>query len=92
MSFINKLQSMLSGGGSDKEKPEDGDSKAAAKKGKDKNKGKEKPAAKSKQVKGSKNLDVEARFERMRSAVSGTMSNFIAARDRTYDRVVGLKL
>jgi len=35
---------------------------------------------------------VEARFERMRSAVSGTMSNFIAARDHDYNRVVGLKL
>lgn len=45
-----------------------------------------------KRTKGSKSLDVEARFERMRSAVSGTMSNFIAARDRQYNRVVGLKL
>ncbi|MEZ6092440.1 MAG: serine/threonine-protein kinase [Pirellulaceae bacterium] len=43
-------------------------------------------------TKGSNNLDVEARFERMRSAVSGTMSNFLAARDRQYNRVVGLKL
>ena len=48
--------------------------------------------AKSNKTKGSKRLDVEARFERKRSAVSGTMSNFIAAYDREYDRVVGLKL
>lgn len=50
------------------------------------------PAPAAKRTKGSNNLDVEARFERMRSAVSGTMSNFITARDRQYNRVVGLKL
>lgn len=37
-------------------------------------------------------VDVEARFERLRSAVSGTMSNFIVAKDRELDRLVGLKL
>ncbi len=37
-------------------------------------------------------LDVEARFERQRSAVSGTMSNFFAARDRQTNRIVGLKI
>ena len=37
-------------------------------------------------------LDVEARFERLRSAVSGTMSNFIVARDRQTNRVVGVKI
>lgn len=42
--------------------------------------------------KGSGRLDVESRFERLRSAVSGTMSNFIAAKDKQHDRVVGLKL
>jgi eukaryotic-like serine/threonine-protein kinase len=36
--------------------------------------------------------DVEARFERLRSAVSGTMSNFIVARDRESDKIVGVKL
>lgn len=36
--------------------------------------------------------DVDARFERLRSAVSGTMSNFFVARDRENDRIVGLKL
>ncbi|WP_417749983.1 serine/threonine-protein kinase [Rosistilla oblonga] len=62
-----------------KKKTEEGDFGAAA-------------VPKSKQTKGSNSLDVEARFERMRSAVSGTMSNFITARDRQYNRVVGLKL
>jgi len=37
-------------------------------------------------------IDIEARFERLRSAVSGTMSNFIVARDRENDRIVGVKL
>lgn len=36
--------------------------------------------------------DIESRFERLRSAVSGTMSNFIVARDRESDRIVGVKL
>ncbi len=36
--------------------------------------------------------DIESRFERLRSAVSGTMSNFIVARDRENDRIVGVKL
>lgn len=37
-------------------------------------------------------IDVDTRFERLRSAVSGTMSNFIVARDRELDRLIGLKL
>jgi serine/threonine-protein kinase len=36
--------------------------------------------------------DIDARFERLRTAVSGTMSKFFAARDRETDRIVGLKL
>ena len=36
--------------------------------------------------------DIESRFERLRSAVSGTMSNFIVARDRENDTIVGVKL
>ncbi|MGN6548162.1 MAG: serine/threonine protein kinase [Aureliella sp.] len=36
--------------------------------------------------------DVESRFERLRSAVSGTMSNFIVARDRENNTIVGVKL
>ncbi len=36
--------------------------------------------------------DIESRFERLRSAVSGTMSNFIVARDRETDKIVGVKL
>ena len=36
--------------------------------------------------------DIDARFERLRSAVSGTMSNFFVARDRETDRIIGLKL
>jgi eukaryotic-like serine/threonine-protein kinase len=42
---------------------------------------------------GSKQVDIEARFERLRSAISGTMSNFFVARDRDNgNRVVGVKL
>lgn len=37
-------------------------------------------------------VDVESRFERLRSSVSGTMSNFFVARDRVRNEVVGVKL
>ena len=37
-------------------------------------------------------VDVETRFERLRSAVSGTMSNFFVARDRDRKEIVGVKL
>lgn len=39
-----------------------------------------------------KKLDVEARFERLRSAVSGTMGDFNVSRDRQNGEIVGLKL
>lgn len=42
---------------------------------------------------GGRRINVEMRFERLRSAVSGTMSNFFVARDREHDnRIVGVKL
>lgn len=42
---------------------------------------------------GTKGVDIEARFERIRSAISGTMSNFYVAKDRAHDnRIVGVKL
>jgi len=42
---------------------------------------------------GKRGMDVELRFERVRSAVSGTMSNFYVSRDRERNNeVVGLKL
>lgn len=42
---------------------------------------------------GKKQVDVEARFERIRSAISGTMSNFFVAKDRFNDnKIVGVKL
>jgi serine/threonine-protein kinase len=37
-------------------------------------------------------LDVDARFELLREAISGTMSNFYLARDRQTGQVVGLKI
>lgn len=37
-------------------------------------------------------VDIEARFERLRTAISGTMSSFYAAYDRELKRKVGLKL
>jgi eukaryotic-like serine/threonine-protein kinase len=40
----------------------------------------------------SKRLDVESRFERLRSAVSGTMSNFQAMREINTGKLVGVKL
>lgn len=40
----------------------------------------------------SQRIDVEARFERMRTSATGTMSAFYVARDRERDRVVGVKL
>ncbi|HUP78441.1 MAG TPA: serine/threonine-protein kinase [Pirellula sp.] len=40
-----------------------------------------------------KRADIELRFERIRSAVAGTMSNFFVAKDRlNNDRTVGVKL
>ncbi len=43
--------------------------------------------------KGTKHVDIELRFERLRSAISGTMSNFFVAKDRENDnRIVGVKL
>lgn len=43
-------------------------------------------------AKSNRKIDIDARFERLRTAVSGTMSKFFAARDRETDTVVGLKL
>ena len=40
----------------------------------------------------SNKLDVSARFELLREAVSGTMSKFYMARDRESGEVVGLKI
>lgn len=61
--------------------------------GKGKPSGTNKPAAKDKAAKASKSVDIEARFERLRSAISGTMSNFFVAKDRYHEnRVVGVKL
>ncbi len=37
-------------------------------------------------------VDVRARFEILRESMSGTMSSFYKARDRQFDRIVGLKL
>jgi serine/threonine-protein kinase len=36
--------------------------------------------------------DIDRRFERLREAISGTMSEFYMARDRKTDKVVGLKI
>jgi serine/threonine-protein kinase len=43
-------------------------------------------------LKNKSRVDIDARFERLRTAVNGTMSKFFAARDRELDQVVGLKL
>ena len=40
----------------------------------------------------SKRVDIDARFETMRQAVSGTMSSFRKVRDKENDRIVGLKV
>ena len=41
---------------------------------------------------GGQRVDIERRFEKLRAAVSGTMSNFYMARDRESGQVVGLKI
>ena len=41
---------------------------------------------------GSSRIDVAARFERMRTSATGTMSNFFVAKDRKTQRTVGVKL
>ena len=44
-------------------------------------------------IESKKKVDVEVRFERIRSAISGTMSNFFVAKDRQNDnKIVGVKL
>lgn len=44
-------------------------------------------------TKSAKRVDVEERFERIRSAISGTMSNFFVAKDHHNDgKIVGVKL
>jgi serine/threonine protein kinase len=42
--------------------------------------------------KGSAKVNIRSRFELLREAVSGTMSNFYMARDRTTKQIVGLKV
>ncbi|HEX3727882.1 MAG TPA: serine/threonine-protein kinase [Pirellulales bacterium] len=42
--------------------------------------------------KASTKVNVRSRFELLREAISGTMSNFYMARDRTTDQIVGLKV
>jgi serine/threonine-protein kinase len=37
-------------------------------------------------------VDIEKRFEKLKEAISGTMSKFYMARDRTTDQIVGLKV
>ncbi|TWU32818.1 serine/threonine protein kinase [Novipirellula artificiosorum] len=43
-------------------------------------------------AKATSRINVEARFERMRTSAIGTMSSFFVARDREQDRIVGVKL
>jgi serine/threonine protein kinase len=43
-------------------------------------------------LKPQKKLDIESRFERLRSAVSGTMGDFNVSRDRQENRIVGVKI
>jgi serine/threonine-protein kinase len=43
-------------------------------------------------VKARSRVDIDSRFERLKTAVSGTMSKFYAARDRETGKIVGLKL
>lgn len=67
------------------------------KKNADASKGKPKPSDHASGIeratKVSKSVDIEARFERLRSAISGTMGNFFVAKDRfNGNRVVGVKL
>lgn len=53
-------------------------------------KGNSKPGS---ELKSNRKIDIDARFELIRTAVNGTMSKFYAARDRENDyKVVGLKL
>ncbi len=49
-------------------------------------------SATKKSLKSTRRIDIDERFEKLRTAVSGTMSKFYAARDRESDQIVGLKL
>ncbi len=50
-----------------------------------------KPSAK-KDKASKRRIDIDVRFERLRTSVSGTMSAFYVAKDRELNRTVGLKL
>lgn len=54
--------------------------------------GKGEAKSSSNSAKSNRKIDIDVRFERLRTAVSGTMSKFYAARDRESDQLVGLKL
>ncbi|WP_153557221.1 serine/threonine protein kinase [Roseimaritima sediminicola] len=95
MGFLDSLRSLLPGsankasGGDDAQSSAGGkttgkSSKTSGQSGKKSGKRSTAPA----RVK----CDVEARFERMRSSVSGTMGNFFLARDRQLKRIVGVKV
>jgi serine/threonine-protein kinase len=49
------------------------------------------PAAKNDKA-SKRRVDIDVRFERLRTSVSGTMSSFYVAKDRELNRIVGLKL
>ena len=49
-------------------------------------------AAKKSDKASKRRIDIDVRFERLRTSVSGTMSSFYVAKDRELNRTVGLKL
>ncbi|MDX1924974.1 MAG: serine/threonine-protein kinase [Pirellulaceae bacterium] len=51
-----------------------------------------KPTAKKTDKASKRRIDIDVRFERLRTSVSGTMSAFYVAKDRELNRTVGLKL
>lgn len=89
MGFLDSLRSLLpksanSSAAADGDAPRSKDKKSATKSS-------GKPKKKSTAPARTK-CDVEARFERMRSSVSGTMGNFFLARDRQLKQIVGVKV
>ncbi|QEG39778.1 serine/threonine protein kinase [Roseimaritima ulvae] len=91
MGFLDSLRSLLPGSSdaSSADGPEGSSDKHKDKKASTKSSGK--PKKKSTAAARTK-CDIEARFERMRSSVSGTMGNFFLARDRQLKRIVGVKV
>jgi serine/threonine-protein kinase len=80
MGFLDRLKAVFGSRNKSTDRDKEPSKDRAKAAGKARNKGK------------AKKLDVDARFELLREAISGTMSSFYMARDRQSGEIVGLKI